>query len=125
MLEQFVRFECGIEVIFVSASPIYRQSINSPQYHCSAARYSITLLQQLADLFSVSHFAAVCTAFTLHCAVALLIGKFNQIDLFKSQVHVVCWSLLLQISSYYYYNYNYYHHHNHHRHNHSVSNRDL
>jgi len=63
-------------VIFDGASPKYRQSVNSPQYHCFAARYVITLLQQLAELCCVSHFAAVCTTFTLHCSVVLFMETF-------------------------------------------------
>ena len=72
------------------------ESVSSPQYHSSAASYVITLLQQLADLCCVSHFAAVCTTFTLHCAVARLIGKVHLIDLHESRGHVVTWFIFMQ-----------------------------
>jgi len=92
-----------IEVIFFSASPNQWQSVSSPQYHCIAASYVITLLQQLADLCCVSHFAAVCTTVTLHCEVVLIIGNFHLIVLCESQGHVVCCSLFLLASKHCYY----------------------
>ena len=61
----------------------------------------------IADLCCVSHFAAVCTTFTLHCAVALLMGNVHLISLCESQNHVVCGSLILQVLDYYYYYYYY------------------
>ena len=56
-------------------------------------------MQQLADLCCLSHFAAVCTTFTLHCAVALLIGNIHLIYLCESQNNVVSWFLLLETSN--------------------------
>jgi len=85
-----------IEEIFVNVSPNQCQSVSSPQFHCSAASYVITLLQQLAELCCVSHFAAVCTTFTLQCAVVLYIGNVHLIGLCESQGHVVCWFSLMQ-----------------------------
>ena len=78
-----------IEVTFCSSSPDRWQSVSSPQYLSSAASYVITQLQQLAELCCVSHFAAVCAMFTLHCAVALLIGNVHLTGLCESQSHVV------------------------------------
>ena len=60
------------------------------------SNYIIALLQQLADLCCVSHFAAVCTTFTLHRAVALLIEIINLIVLCVSADNVVFWLLLLR-----------------------------
>ena len=90
------------EVIFGSHSPNQWQSVSSPQYRSSAASYIITLLQQLC---CVSHFAAVCTTFTLHCAVSLLAGNFLLIGLSWSHCQVVCCSSLLLPSKCYYFDY--------------------
>ena len=100
-----VRTNCSLVMAkcgnFCIASPNQWQSISSPHCHSSAASYVITLLQQLADLRCVSHFAAVYTTVTSHCRVALFVGNVHLIGLCVSQGHVACWSLLLQTWSCY------------------------
>ena len=100
MLTQIVPYRCVNWGNFCSASPNQWQSVSSPQYLSSAASYVITLLQQLADLCCVSQFVAVCTTVTLHCEVAVFIGNVHLIILCESQGHVVCLSLILQVSDY-------------------------
>jgi len=79
-------------------------------------------MQQLADLCCASHFAAVCTTFTLHCAVELIIWNAQLIGLRESQGHMVCWFLLLRNSNYFIIiTFIFYHHHHRHCHNRSVS----
>ena len=79
-----------------SASPNQWHSVSSPQYHASAAIYVITLLQQLADLCCVSHFAADCTTFILHYGLVLLMRNIHLIFLCESQFFFDWWSFFLQ-----------------------------